>query len=256
MGMEFGIEIQRFVLIFFRILSILWLVPIFATRAVSMPFKAGLSLILAYLVFEHGGIKIDAAYNPIYLSVLIVKEIFIGLTISFFIRALFMMVYASAEIASLQTGFSFARFMDPITMSQASVIEQLKNILTIMIFFSIDAHHALIRGIFASFKELPLGSVVLNNNLLNYIIHVTGRIFSIGLKISAPLTVTLFIVELSLGLLSRFIPQINVFIEGMPIKILITMFVLSFSLSVTVTAIASLFSNMGSEFFKIMRLLV
>ncbi|MBP8626613.1 MAG: flagellar biosynthetic protein FliR [Syntrophorhabdaceae bacterium] len=255
MAPEIGIDIQRFALIFFRTLSILWLVPIFATRAISMPFKAGLSLIISYLVFEFGGTGLDTAYNPVYLSVLIIKEIFIGLTISFFVRALFMMVFAAAEMASLQTGFSFARFMDPITMSQSSVMEQLKNILTIMVFFSIDAHHTLIRGIFASFKELPLGAVVLHNSLLTYIIHVTGRIFSVGLRISAPLTVTLFIVELALGLLSRLIPQINVFIEGMPIKILITMVVLSFSLGITVTAIAGIFNGMEAEFLRIMRLM-
>lgn len=253
---DIGIDVQRFVLIFFRILSILWLLPIFATRAVSMPYKAGLSLILSYTVFEFGGTRLDTPYDSIYLPILIIKEVFIGLTISFFVRTLFMMVFAAAEMASLQTGFSFARFMDPITMSQVSVMEQFKNILTILVFFATDAHHTLIRGIFLSFKELPLAGVVLNNNLLNYVVYMTGRIFSVGLKISAPLTVTLFIVELALGLLSRLIPQINVFIEGMPIKILITMLVLSFSLGITVTAIAALFNGIEPEILRIMRYLV
>ncbi|MCX8111567.1 MAG: flagellar biosynthetic protein FliR [Syntrophorhabdaceae bacterium] len=253
---DLSTDIQRFVLIFFRILSILWLLPIFATRAISMPYKAGLSLILSYIIFEFGGPRMDVPYNTIYLAVLILKEIFIGLTISFFVRALFMMVFAAAEMASLQVGFSFARFMDPITMSQVSVLEQFKNLLTILVFFAIDAHHTLIRSIFVSFKEIPLGGVALNNNLLSYIIQMTGRIFSVGLKISAPLTVTLFIVELALGLLSRLIPQINVFIEGLPVKVLIAMLVLSFSLSITVTAITALFNGMEPEILKIMRFLV
>lgn len=256
MTLDIGIDVQRFVLIFFRILAILWLLPIFATRAVSMPYKAGLSLILAYTVYEFGNPGLNGPHDTIYLAILIIKEVFIGLTISFFVRTIFMMVFAAAEMASLQTGFSFARFMDPITMSQVSVMEQFKNILTILVFFAIDAHHTLIRGIFISFKELPLGGVVLNNNLMGYITHMTGRIFSVGLKISAPLTVTLFIVELALGLLSRLIPQINVFIEGMPVKILITMLVLSFSLGITITAIATLFNGMEPEILRIMRYLV
>ncbi|HPP07445.1 MAG TPA: flagellar biosynthetic protein FliR, partial [Syntrophorhabdaceae bacterium] len=135
-------------------------------------------------------------------------------------------------------------------------LEQFKNILAIMVFFSMDCHHAIIKGMFLSFKEIPLGYMALNSNLFNYLITSTGKIFSVGLKISAPITVTLFIVELSLGLLSRLIPQINVFIEGLPVKILITMVVLSLSLGITVTAIAGIFGGIESEFTKIIRLLV
>jgi len=205
---------------------------------------------------DYAGLPQDRALEAHILFVLVIKEIFIGLAISFVIRLLFMMIYAASELAAFQTGFSFARFMDPLTMTQISVLEQFKNILAIMVFFSMDCHHAIIKGMFLSFKEIPLGYMALNSNLFNYLITSTGKIFSVGLKISAPITVTLFIVELSLGLLSRLIPQINVFIEGLPVKILITMVVLSLSLGITVTAIAGIFGGIESEFTKIIRLLV
>lgn len=253
--MELDINVQKFVLIFFRVVSILWLLPIFTSRVVSIPFKAGLGLLFSYLALDHTYLAQRGTSDFIFLSVLILKEIFIGLAISFIIRILFMMIYAASELAAFQTGFSFARFMDPLTMIQVSVLEQFKNILAIMVFFSMDCHHAIIKGIFFSFRELPLGSVVLNNNLFNYLIISTGKIFSVGLKISAPVTVTLFIVELSLGLLSRLIPQINVFIEGLPIKILVAMVIISFSLGITVTAISDIFSGVEGEFIKILRLL-
>ena len=254
--MVLDITVERFALIFFRIFSILWLLPIFTSRAVSIPFKAGLALILSYLALDYAGLPQDRALEAHILFVLVIKEIFIGLAISFVIRLLFMMIYAASELAAFQTGFSFARFMDPLTMTQISVLEQFKNILAIMVFFSMDCHHAIIKGMFLSFKEIPLGYMALNSNLFNYLITSTGKIFSVGLKISAPITVTLFIVELSLGLLSRLIPQINVFIEGLPVKILITMVVLSLSLGITVTAIAGIFGGIESEFTKIIRLLV
>jgi len=254
--MELDITVQRFILIFFRIFSILWLLPIFTSRAISIPFKAGLGLVLSYLALEFAGVSQDIRYDTHILFVLVLKEVFIGLAISFVIRLFFMMVYAASELAAFQTGFSFARFMDPLTMTQISVLEQFKNILSIMVFFSMDCHHSIIKGIFLSFKELPPNSLVLNSSFFNYLITATGKIFSVGLKISAPVTVTLFIVELSLGLLSRLIPQINVFIEGIPVKILIAMVVLSFSLGITVMAIAGIFIGIESELTKVIRLLV
>ena len=67
---------------------------------------------------------------------------------------------------------------------------------------------------------------------------------------------TLFIVDLALGLLSRMVPQVNIFVEGMPLKILITFVVISFSLGATVTSIANIFKSMDMDVFKLMRLMV
>jgi flagellar biosynthesis protein FliR len=137
-----------------------------------------------------------------------------------------------------------------------SVLESFQNILTVMVFFAIDAHHILIKGMILSFRELPIGTAVLNLPLLQHISAMTGRIFSVGLRIGAPLIVTLFIVDIALGLLSRMVPQVNVFIEGMPLKILITFVVLSFSLGATVTGIINIFKGMDMDVLKLMRLMV
>ena len=91
---------------------------------------------------------------------------------------------------------------------------------------------------------------------MNHIIGLTSKIFSVGLKIGAPIIVTLFIIEISLGLLSKLIPQVNVFVEGMPIKILVTMMVLAFSLSAIVPNIAAIFRGMDTEIIRILRFMV
>jgi flagellar biosynthetic protein FliR len=256
MPIDIDISGQKFILIFFRVGAILWLLPMFSTRALSVSYKAGLSLIISFLLFDLVNVNQTLGSDPYYMLLLIIKEIFIGLTISFFVRILFSMVYVAGEVAALQTGFAFARFMDPTTMTQVSILEQFINILTIITFFAIDAHHVLIKGIFLSFKELPIGGAVLNNSLLYHIGSFTGKIFSIGLRIGAPLIITLFIVDLALGLLSRMIPQINVFVEGMPMKILITFTVLSLSLGIMTTSIVNIFRGMDVEILKIMKLLV
>jgi len=246
----------KFIVIFFRVASIFWFLPIFSLKSVPMPYKIGFSLCITMVFLDVVTIDTALISNAYLMGLQILKEIFIGLTISYFVRTLFTIVYMAGEVAAIQTGFSFARVMDPFNMTQSSVLEQLMNLLAIMIFFAIDAHHVLIKGILLSFKELPVGTLSMNKTLLNQIIELTGKIFSIGIKIGAPIVVTLFVIEIALGLLSRLIPQINVFIEGMPIKILITMMVLGFSLSAIVPNIAALFGGMDREFLRIIRNMV
>jgi flagellar biosynthesis protein FliR len=252
---DIGADGQRFILVFFRVASILWLLPLFSSRSISVVYKAGLSLIISFLLFDLVTVNQALSPDPYYMALLIIKEVFIGLTISFLVRILFAMVYAAGEISALQTGFAFARLMDPVSQTQVSVLESFQNILTIMVFFAIDAHHVLIKGMVLSFKELPIGTVVLNLPLFQHVGAMTGKIFMTGLRIGAPLIVTLFVVDLALGLLSRMVPQVNVFVEGMPLKILITFVVLSFSLGATVTGIANIFRGMDGDVLKLMRLM-
>ncbi len=256
--MDIGIEAQKFILVFFRIVSVLWFIPLLSSQFVSAIFKAGLSLLIAFLLYNsvNIGVPVDVLNNPYSFLLLVLREVFIGVTIGFVARIIFSSINVAGDIMSLQTGFSFARFMDPFSMTQVSVLEQVKNLLAIMIFFAIDAHYIVFQALSVSFTELPIGAVVLREPLLHYVVNATARVFSLGFKIGAPVIVTLFLVELAFGMLSRMIPQVNIFIEGVPIKILIATIMLTVSLGVTVPVIASLFKGMDNDFLRVFRLMV
>jgi flagellar biosynthesis protein FliR len=256
--MDIGIEAQKFMLVFFRIVSVLWFIPLLSSRFVSAIFKASLSLLIAFLLFSSVNIAVslDVLSDPFSFLLLTLREVFIGVTIGFIAKIIFSSISVAGDIMSLQAGFSFARFMDPFTMTQVSVLEQVKNLLAIMIFFAIDAHYIVFLALSASFTELPIGAAALREPLLHYVINATARVFSLGFKIGAPIIVTLFLVELGFGMLSRMIPQVNIFIEGVPIKILITTIMLIVSLAVTVPVIAGLFKGMDNDFIRVFRLMV
>lgn len=254
--MDFTTDLQTFLLIFSRVVSVLWLLPVFSSRAISVPFKAGVSLLIAYLLFDSIGVHRSFSNDPYLLFLVIMKEVFIGLAIGFSVKMLFMAVNVAGEIIAIQSGFSFARFMDPLSMTQATVIEQLKNLLAMMLFLAMDAHHILVRAIVASFRDVPIGSVTIQESFCQFLITISGRVFVTGFKIGAPIIVTLMFVEIALGMLSRMIPQINIFIEGVPLKILITVIMFSFSLGVIVPVIVNMFKGMDGEMLRIFRLMV
>jgi flagellar biosynthesis protein FliR len=136
------------------------------------------------------------------------------------------------------------------------VIEQFQSLLATMIFLSIDGHHAVLKGLAVSLKEVPPGSIVVRPALFQYMVDATGRLFSASLKICAPVVVTLFLVDIGLGILARMIPQVNVFIEGASMKILIALTVFALSLNLIVPVIGGLFRGMDTEILKILRCVV
>jgi len=254
--MEFTADIQRFLLIFTRVVAVLWLLPLFSSRAVSVPFKAGLSLLIAYLLFDAMAIGQSLSSDPYLMLLFVFKEVFIGLAIGFSVRVLFVAVNVAGEIISIQSGFSFARFMDPTSMSQVTVIEQIKNLLAMLLFLATDAHHILIKAMVSSFKDVPIGTVTMQQSFFQYLITATGKVFVTGFKIGAPIIVTLLFVEIALGMLSRMIPQINIFIEGVPLKILVTVAMFSLSLGVIAPVIVNMFRGMDGEILRVFMMMV
>ena len=249
------IDAQKYILIFFRVLAIFWLLPVFSTRGLSAIFKVSFALLMAFLITGVVSYPVELAVDGYALLLAVVKEILIGLCISFAIRLLFAVVQATGEIVGFQTGFGFARMVDPLSSGQASILEEFLYMLSLMIFFSVDAHHIVVRGIYASFKELPLGTATVNNGLFNYFAAASGKIFGLGLKLGAPLVVALFLIELSLGLLSRMIPSMNIFVEGLPVKIFVSLTILSLALSFMAPALGTLFKGIDGEFMKVLRIL-
>lgn len=246
---------QKFILIFFRTAAILWFLPIFSSRAVAVYFKAGFSLALAFLLFQTVEVAGPLGADAYSLILLVLREILIGISIGFMVRVLFTVITAAGDLIAFQSGFSFAQFMDPITNTQVSPLVHVINLMAMLIFFVIDAHHTLIRGIAASFRDLPIGTGVFASSLVEFMTGVTAKVFTLGLKIGAPVVVTLFLVELALGLLSRMIPQVNIFVEGVPLKILIALTIFSLTLSVIAPAIATVLRSMEGEMLRMFRLM-
>lgn len=254
--MEQILNVPGYFLIFVRVAAVLWLLPLFTVRNVSVYFKAAFSLVVTFVLVEVVPPPTVPMDNQ-YLFLLVVgRESLLGMTIGFSIRVLFVAIQAAGEMVSIQTGFSFARVMDPLSGSQVGVLDQFQYLLALMVFFAVDGHYLVIRGLADSYRQLPLGVPSVSKGLIDYIITSTGSIFSLGLKIGAPVIVALLLIELSLGLLSRMMPQMNIFVEGLPVKVFFALSILSLSLSFIVPTIAGLFLGIQTEFGRVLRLMV
>ena len=105
----------------------------------------------------------------------------------------------------------------------------------------------MIKSLFYSFESIPPGSVFFRDSMAADITRLLGNIFIIGFRIAAPVTAAVLVTDVALGIISRTIPQFNVFIVGMPLKIVLGIGIMLVSLPVLIEFLAGLFSEVGDE---------
>jgi flagellar biosynthetic protein FliR len=119
-----------------------------------------------------------------------------------------------------------------------------------LIFLVTNGHHMLIKALYLSYDIVPLGSAVIRPKLTDNIIGLFARVFSMGFRIAAPIVAAVIISDVVLGIISKTIPQMNVFILGMPLKILVGLIIVLITIPAFVYIVASLTDNMNIEVFK------
>ncbi len=172
-------------------------------------------------------------------------ETLTGLVFGFITNICFNSLKTAGSLIDQQLGLSMANIYDPNTNTQSTLIENILYWIGIVIFFSMDGHHKLIEGIQHSFNLVSIGEPILSGNF-DYIINVFTQCFIIGLKIAVPMILSLIIAELTIGFISKSVPQLNVMIIGMPLKLLIGVIFLIVALPFIITKIHNLFNEIPS----------
>ena len=122
-----------------------------------------------------------------------------------------------------------------------------------MIFILIDGHHYLVRGLIYSFHVIPLGHLNYSESLVNLIIRYGGSVFVIAVKIASPLMVTFFLVNIASGVITRIIPQMQVFFVTQPLMLGLGFFMLISVLPIYVFVIKNLLQEYENQLFQIIR---
>lgn len=241
-------QVQIFLLIFLRVSAVMMIVPIFNSKSIPIIFKVGLALSISYVLFPV--LKLENTpflADPIHFGIGVAGEIIVGIIIGLSVRLLFAAIQLAGQLAGFQMGFAIANVMDPITSTQASIIAQINNIIAMVMFLAINAHHWFLRGLVESFRLVPPFSFRFSASLMEEIIRLAGNMFIIAIKVGAPVIIALLLVSIAFGLIARTVPQMNVFIVAMPLKIIIGLLFLIFSLPFFSTFFRQIFSNLGND---------
>src|SRR5690625_3697013 len=237
--------IPVFLLIFVRMLSFLVVMPLFSYRTVPVLFKVGFSFFLALSVFYTIDETTTSIINELYI-LLLFKEAIIGLLIGFISYLILSAVQIAGGFIDFQMGFAIANVVDPQTGAQSPIIGQYFYIFALLFLLSVNGHHLMIDGMFLSYQVVPLDTFISigDQSVALFAIRTFNQMVIIAFQIAIPIVGSLFLVDVALGIIARTVPQVNVFVVGLPLKIFVCFVAILFFLPLYMMLTRSLFEYM------------
>jgi flagellar biosynthetic protein FliR len=218
---------------------------------IPTPVKILFSLCLTLLIYESNKNIIIPVDGVVVFYAF--KEVFIGLALGMLTRFFFHAIAMGSEMISMSLGLNAASAFNPISGISSNLIEQFQGLLAVLVFLSIQGHHLLIAGITQSFEFIPITTMSLKMSGLSEFVFWSKNLFEIAIKVSAPIVSSLFLVNLSMGILGRAVPQINVFVTSFQVTILVGFLVLFISMPLFLTEMVQILDMTQTEMYKFMR---
>lgn len=215
-------NIILFMAIFTRLSGLLASAPIFSTYPIPTQVKIWLNAIIAFILFPivQANTNFIVPNSAPALTLILFKEFMIGYAMGFCANILFVGIELGVNTFAIQMGLSADQALNPTSGGNSPVITQAYTYLATMIFIGLGAHQWLFSAIYNSFKSMPVGFVIsFSPGLVEQIILISSQLFAVGLGIALPIFGVLFITDILLGFTSKMMPQMNIFMVSMPLKI-------------------------------------
>lgn len=215
-------NIVLFMAIFTRLSGLFISAPLFSTYPIPAQVKVWLAAVIAFILFPIVQVNTHFAVpNSVpALSLILFKEFLVGYAIGFCANIMFVGIELGANTFAVQMGLSADQALNPASGGSSPVITQAYTYLASMIFIGLGAHQWLFAAIYNSFKSMPVGyTVAFTPGIFEQIVIVTSQLFAVGLGIALPIFGVLFITDVLLGFTSKMMPQMNIFMVSMPLKI-------------------------------------
>ncbi|MDR4486267.1 MAG: flagellar biosynthetic protein FliR [Nitrospirales bacterium] len=193
--------------------------------------KIGLATLMALAVTPVVTFSLPKNWlEPSNMVIALSAEVFIGLVLGLATRLLMSAVELAGSVMGFQVGFAMAGVLDPVTQVETPVFGQLLTMLATLLYFSVDGHHLVLLALGSSFQLIPPFGAHLSGPLLDSVAEAFQQSFEMGLKLAFPVMAATFLIHVSLGLLGRLVPQMNILMTSFPITISIGLLVLGLGL--------------------------
>ena len=244
-----------FLLTLMRVSILTFLMPFFGGDTIPATIKVMVCLVLSLAIWPQ--LSLPGWQLPAHgfdIALIMLGEVVLGLTMGLVVHFIFAGIQTGGEILGFQMGFTMVSVMDPVSGARISATSHFLYMISLILFLIFDGHLHLLRALALSFELIPAGSLFIGEQLTRTVIELSGQIFVLAIKIAAPVMAALFMVELTLALMGRAAPQMNLMTLGFPIKIAVGFFFLSMLFSIMAGLMEELIVNLGPMFANLMRM--
>jgi flagellar biosynthetic protein FliR len=214
------LDATALMLIFVRLCGMILFNPLFSRRNVPTRVQTGFILCLTILLSQTINSQHLINLTSIDLVISIFRELFLGFSCGIVFQIFYYFLFFVGDLMDVEFGLSMAKVFDPGTNVQMSVSGNLLNFILVIYIFATDTHLLIIQLFASSFKLIPVGTAAFSIELVKFVIDVFINTFSLAIRLLLPFAVAEFIVEVSMGILMKLVPQIHVFVINIQTKML------------------------------------
>lgn len=237
-------QAQLFFLAFTRIMAVMIHVPVLGGQTIPNQVRIGLGFVLAMVLIPWQPLPEDTAYiGLIAYAVSIGKEILIGTLIGYSADLAFGALQMAGAAMSMGSGFESSRIFNPSMGDTGSAYDQIFVMTAMMVFLMIDGHHLVLAALQRTFELVPLdGNLPFGG--LQLVIAATSTFIVAGIHLALPVATALILTDLTLGLLARIAPQVQVYFLGLPVKVVVALLAMGMVFTSLLPYLTSLFKTM------------
>lgn len=242
-----GRELVAFVLVVGRVGPLFLLAPIVSAPFLPARAKSAVALALALAltpIASHGQ-PIPSA--PLDFALTLAKEVAVGLAFALALAVVTAAVQAGSSMIDTTVGFSFGAVLDPVSGTNAAVLGQVYSLFATMVFLLSGGLRLMILGLSRSYDLVPLGTVPSIGSLAALALHGLEQVPVIGFELVAPVLLAIMVTDATFGLVARAVPQMNVFVVALPLKVLLAFAVVAVSLPLVGLHLQGDFANALSQ---------
>ena len=248
------LEILAFLLVLARISAFFVTWPVLSTGNVPPFVKALFSLAVAFVLFPLVGWRtMSSELVENQFVFLVIKEVFVGIVMGFIARSFFWAIESGGIMISDALGLSNAQILNPVAESRTTVIDQFYLVLVTMFYLLINGHHYFVAGLFKSFEMVPVNQLTVSLLSFGHGGELLQNVVLMGLKLAAPVVISLFVMNLGLGIIGRAVPQMNVLTTSLSVNVLLGVFIMFVSLPMALSSLPSFLDEAVERVFLILK---
>lgn len=240
------------VLVFTRIAAMFGVIPIFGAKNTPTITKIGLVFFISIIMVPMQLNNIDASIDTVLeLGVIIIQEAIIGFSMGLIVLITMNVFYLTGSLIDRHIGFALVSVISAQDEAHMPVSANMYYIFALMIFLVTNVHHLLIKAIYDSYVMMPIGSAPMFRLIAFNYTEIMRNTFIIGFRMAAPFILTVLIANILLGLLSKAMPGMNVFMIGMPLKILVGLYLMYILMGLYPNFIVHIFEVMMEHIYRL-----
>lgn len=241
-------QYQIFLLVMIRTSGIFIFSPFFSSQNIPNTMKVGLTFSISLLITSI--LPVVPTLENVTLVILIFKELIVGIIIGFISYSFFSAFYVMGQIIDMNIGFGMVNVVDPQNKIQVPLMGNFYYILAFLMLLTTNGHHIIISALVDSYNYIPMENFKYTEVTMNLLVNTVAKSFEMGFKLSFPIVATIFLTDIVLGIMSKTIPQMNVFVVGMPLKAMLGLLIVLISMPIFYGAINGIFNFIINDIYK------